>query len=32
MGDDTSTFLDQLEANMTDATSSGDDPDEVKAG
>ncbi|TIB89961.1 alcohol oxidase [Wallemia mellicola] len=32
MGDETSTFLDQLEANMTDATSSGDDPDEVKAG
>lgn len=32
MGDETDSFLDALEANMTDSTSSGDDPEEVKSG
>ena len=32
MGDDTDSFLDALEANITSSTSSGDDPEEVKAG
>ncbi|EOR03672.1 hypothetical protein J056_003129 [Wallemia ichthyophaga EXF-994] len=32
MGDDTDSFLDALEANMTDATSSGNEPEQVKSG